>query len=93
MVAAELQIALRVQSGRESECARELWTGCPERYRKILAALAAELVSLHESAALGATSVLVVTADQLPAVRKELDRAGSSSSSVDQIAAELARRP
>jgi len=70
---AVLELHLTVAAGRESDAAREVWAKLPEAYRAIAAALAAELVSLHE-ARTGATVVVVTGADQAERVLRDLRR-------------------
>lgn len=55
-----LKLDLAVASGDERACALFLRSQLPASRWEILVALAAELVSIHESASSGATRVLVV---------------------------------
>lgn len=71
---AVLQLNLRVESGRERECALFLRSRVvAEEHWKILATLAAELVQLHE-AATGSTVVVVTGAAQSERVLRDLRR-------------------
>lgn len=60
-----LEIHLTLRAGREAECARFLRGEVrdPETW-KILAALAAELVAIHESEAAGATTLVIQVSDR-----------------------------
>lgn len=68
-----LQLHLNLAAGHEVEAARYLRARIDDRHWKILAALAAELVSLHE-AATGSTVVLVTGAAQAERVLRDLQR-------------------
>lgn len=66
-----LELHLSVPEGREREAACQLSAEMPEASWKILAAIAAEVVALHESRSLGATRVLIASAEEVGAlVRK-----------------------
>lgn len=69
-----LHLDLTVQSGHEVRAAKDLAERLPAEKWKVLAALAAELVSVHEARAVGATTVLVVTDQQVRQVLRDLDR-------------------
>lgn len=59
---------LTLQHGREAECARYLKTQLRPEMWAILAALAAEVVAVHESAAMGTTLVLTPNEAELAAL-------------------------
>lgn len=59
----KLELNLSLAAGREVECARYLRSQVPDSHWPILAALAAELVAIHETTAAGQT-VLVITATE-----------------------------
>lgn len=68
-----LALHVRVSAGREVDAARYLWAEVRQSHRPILAALAAELVALHE-AATGSTVVVVTGSAQAERVLKDLAR-------------------
>lgn len=70
-----LQLQLTLGPGQEAACARDLWAKTRTEGRPILAALAAELVALHEAASQGATRVLVVGEAEATAVLERLAKA------------------
>lgn len=55
-----LELTVRLRKGREVECARWLRGELDAEAWEILAGLAAEVVALHEAAAAGGRSVVVV---------------------------------
>jgi phosphoserine phosphatase len=68
-----LQLHLNLAAGHEIEAARYLRARVDDRHWPILAALAAELVALHE-AATGSTVVVVTGAAQAERVLRDLQR-------------------
>lgn len=68
-----LNLSLHVDAGRERECAEFLAARVGGSHWLILAALAAELVALHESKN-RATVVVVAGADQAQRVLRDLQR-------------------
>lgn len=68
-----LQLNLQIGRGRERECAEFLRGQLPESHWPILAALAAEVVALHEQKT-GATVVLVTGSSQAERVLADLRR-------------------
>lgn len=68
-----LQLNLQVRERDVVECARFLRARLPETYWKIAAALAAEIVAIHEQAT-GSTVVVVTGADQAERVLRDLQR-------------------
>ena len=77
-----MHLAVRIESGHERELALELRAAATAEQWKLLAALAAELVQLHE-AATGATVVVVTGADQAARVLRDLRRDQPSLPLVD----------
>lgn len=70
-----LELSISFPEGRERDAALDLAARVPEPHFRLLAALAAELVAIHESrTALGRTSVLVLPADQAEKVLADLAR-------------------
>jgi phosphoserine phosphatase len=67
-----LELNLRIAAGREVEAARHVWERAG-KVRPILAALAAELVALHE-AATGSTVVVVTGSAQAERILRDLRR-------------------
>ena len=61
----QLELHVTLDRGREADCARFLQGELTAASWAILASLAAEIVALHETAAAGATRVLVVPASAL----------------------------
>lgn len=72
-----MQIAVRLVAGHERELALELRAAATEDQWKLLVALAAEVLQLHEAAALGSAVVVVSGAAQAERVLQDLakDRA------------------
>ena len=70
-----LSLHVHLARGREVAAARHIWAESPAGGREILAALAAELVALAESASQGATTVLVVPEKEAAAVLERLAKA------------------
>lgn len=70
---ATLELHLTVATGREADAAREVWAKVSAEHRKILAALAAEWVAIHE-ARTGSTVVVVTGAAQAERVLRDLQR-------------------
>lgn len=68
-----LEMHLTVPAGREVDAARFLWAKVGVQHRPILAALAAEVVALAESAT-GATVVVVTGSAQAERVLRDLNR-------------------
>jgi len=73
MAQAILELHLTVGDGREQDCARHLWARLGAEHQNILAALAAEILTLHE-ARTGSTVVLVTGAAQAERVLRDLKR-------------------
>jgi hypothetical protein len=61
-----LELHASVPEGREREAALQFRAGLAPQGWKILAGIAAEIVSIHESQAAGETTVLVVPAAAVP---------------------------
>ena len=74
MAAKGMQIAVRIEPGHERELALELRAAATEEQWKLLVALGAELVQVHEAAALGSTVVVVSGSDQAARVLQDLQR-------------------
>jgi hypothetical protein len=70
---AVLELHLTVAAGREPDAAREVWAKVGPQHRAILAALAAEWVSIHE-ARTGSTVVVVTGSAQAERVLRDLQR-------------------
>ena len=68
-----LEMHLTLPAGREVDAARVLWGKLDVKHRAILAALAAELLALHEQA-VGSTVVVVTGAAQAERVLRDLRR-------------------
>jgi hypothetical protein len=68
-----LEMHLTLPRGREADAARHLWGKLDAPHRAILAALAAEVLTLHE-ARTGSTVVLVTGAAQAERVLRDLRR-------------------
>lgn len=66
-----IDLAMHWPAGEEVKAARALWDRCPAAHRRYLAALAAEFLSLAESANQG-TQVVVVPAGQEAEALKHL---------------------
>jgi hypothetical protein len=69
-----MQIAARIVAGHERELALELRGAATEDQWKLLAALAAEVLQLHEAAAAGSAVVVVSGAAQAERVLRDLRR-------------------
>ena len=74
MAQAILELHLTCAAGREVECARHLWARVDSQHREILAALAAEVLSLRESAVPGSAVVVVTGSAQAERVLRDLQR-------------------
>lgn len=76
----QLELHVTLALGREVECARFLRGELSSASWAILANLAAEIVALHETAAAGATRVLIVPAEALAETKlADLDRLQSAA--------------
>lgn len=73
MATRAMQLAVRIEVGHERDLALELRAAANAEQWKLLAALAAEVVQLHE-AATGSTVVVVTGADQAERVLRDLRR-------------------
>lgn len=69
-----LHLDLVLQSGHEVRAAKDLAARLPAGKWKLLASLAAEIVAVHEAQAVGETTVLVVTNQQVQQVQRDLAR-------------------
>ena len=69
-----LELHLSVPEGREREAAIQLAAEMPQESWAILAAMAAEIVAIHESRAQGATTVVVLPEGAAQAVLREWER-------------------
>lgn len=67
-----LELHLSCPEGREREAAIQLAAEMPAPSWKILAALAAEVVSIHESRSAGATTVVIAPASALADIAREI---------------------
>jgi hypothetical protein len=70
-----LTLHVNLDAGREVAAARHIWAETRTELRPILAALAAELCCLAESAAAGATRVLVVSEKEAEAALAAMAKA------------------
>ena len=69
-----LELHLSVPEGRERAAAMQLAAEMPAPSWAILAAIAAEVVSIHESRSAGATTVVIAPAAALEAIHREWGR-------------------
>lgn len=69
-----MHLAVRIERGRERELALELRGAATEDCWKLIVALAAELLQVHEAAALGSAVVVVSGAAQAERVLRDLRR-------------------
>lgn len=70
----EMQFSVRLAAGHERECALELRAAAKPAQWKLLVALAAEMVQLHEAENLGSAVVVVSGSAQAERILRDLRR-------------------